>query len=720
MSLLAPFLLLGLLGLALPLLAHLRGREEPRRIAFAGLRFLRAGEEVVTTRRRVRDRLLLALRLLALAGLALALARPVREGQAQVAVLGTPHDAVLLVDGSLSMGLRVGPGRELEGALDAAAAVLEAMPPGSRVGLVTSDPGGPRVEVSADLGRVREALEEWVAAGAPRAGAWPLSSALPAAAALLRASEGGRDRVVYAIGDRTARGLAGLPEAAAPGIALLPVPALGTRTTPEDVPEHLSLDAATWEPARDIDPRAVRIAGVVRRHGRAEAGREDLRRVTVALSLGGEEVARADAQVPLGGEAPVEFTHTLTESGPAAAALAIVEEAADPLPGDEARHFWLAAEDELDLVLVNGDPSEMRAHDEVFFLATALAAGGSRRLRVHGLAPDQLEARLREARPLAGIDVVVLANVRAPAPDAAAALVRRVEEGLGLLVTVGERVDAAAYNDRLGTILPLRLREALVVGTAPGRTENRTEALAPANLAHPALRGVGEDLGLLGARTRRLFLLEPDATRGAEVALSFTSGAPALLTRAQGRGRVALLTTSIDRDWSDIPLRPGFVPLVERVVAYLDASQQGAEGAVQRVGEPRSVPGEAPATALLPGGEGVTTVPDGAGQTILRETFTPGHYTVERGEGEPPIRFAVQVDPLESDTRQQEIGGGEVDGDRVLAAARHPQWRPLVLLVALLLLLESGLRWRMTRGRGGGPAGSGEGAVGGGRATPAR
>ncbi|MCY1058010.1 BatA domain-containing protein [Nannocystis sp. SCPEA4] len=698
MSLLAPLLLLGLLGLAAPLVAHLRGREEPRRIAFAALRFVKPGDEVVTMRRHLRDRLLLALRLAALALLALALARPVSSGRARVAVLGEPHDAILLLDGSMSMSLKTGGVRALDGAADAAAAVVDALPPGSRVGFVTSDPSGPRLELSADLGRVREAIGEWISGGAPRSGAWPLDSGLPVAAALLR-GDGGRRRAVYAIGDPTARGLGSLPETAGPETPILPVPALGSLDALPDVPEHMSLDTVGWEPARDLDPRAVRVWGVVRRHAPGPVEADNLRRVAVAMQLGGEEVARADVMVPRGGEARVEFTHTLIGDGPSPAALALVELDDDPLPGDEVRHFWLAGEDELDIVLVNGDPSEMRAHDEVFFLATALAAAPGRRLRVHGLAPDQLEARLREPRPLAGVDVVVLANVRAPAPDAAAALTRRVEEGLGLFVTVGERVEAGAYNERLGELLPLRLREALVVGTAPGRTENRTEALAPANLAHPALRGLGDDLGLLGARTRRLFLLEPDAARAVDVALSFTSGAPALITRAHGRGRVALLTTSVDRDWSDLPLRPGFVPLVERLVAYLDASQQGAAGAVLRVGEPRILPGDRPATVVTPGGERLAAVPDGQGQAVFKDTWTPGHYTVERGDDEPPLRFAVQVDPAESDTTSHAVAGPRIEGDEVLAAARYPRWRPLVLLVALLLLAESILRWRLTSRR---------------------
>ncbi|MCY1008925.1 hypothetical protein OV079_25880 [Nannocystis pusilla] len=77
----------------------------------------------------------------------------------------------------------------------------------------------------------------------------------------------------------------------------------------------------------------------------------------------------------------------------------------------------------------------------------------------------------------------------------------------------------------------------------------------------------------------------------------------------------------------------------------------------------------------------------------------PGHYTVERGEDEPPLRFAVQVDPAESDTTLHTVAGPRIEGDEVMAAARYPRWRPLVLLVALLLLIESVLRWRSTSRR---------------------
>lgn len=700
MSLLAPLMLLGLLGLLLPLLGHLRGKEEPKIVRFAGLRFLAAGDEVVTQRRRVRDVLLLLVRLGLLLLLVLALTRPVSTGDARVAVLGEPHDAVLLLDGSFSMNLRGTPTNPGEPSLraaseDAAAAILAALPSGSRVGLVTTDPNGPRRELSADPDRVRAAISEWVRSPA-RGGAWTLESGLPRAVALLRQTgEGPGRKVVYALGDFTERGLASLPATAAADIPVLPVAARGRLDDPPPVPEHMSLESATWSPARELDPRAVRISGQLRRHGGAGE-----RVVPVLLRVDGEVSARVEVVAPADGLASYEFTHTSASAGPTPAAVEL-EVADDPLPGDETRHLWLAGEDGVEVAIVNGDPSEMRAHDEVYFLATALgSSAGASRLRIHSLAPDQLEARLRGGDKLADVDVLVLANLRAPAADIAPALIERVAAGMGLWISVGDRVEAAAYNERLGVLLPLLLREPLIVGTAPGRSEARTEGVAPPDLTHPIFLGLQGELGLLGTRTRRVFLLEPDPTRDAAVALAFTSGAPALLSRAYERGRVALLTTSIDRDWSDLPLRPGFVPLAERVLAWLDTRHPGAAAGQIAAGEPRRIAADAPVTVYTPDGRELVLPPERAGEAVLRDTYLPGHYRIIRDARSPndaPLTFAVQLDPAESDTRTVSPRQPSLDGDQVLAAAQHPRWRPLVLLAALLLLAETLLRARSRR-----------------------
>jgi hypothetical protein len=694
MSLLAPALLAGLIGLALPVLAHLLGRERPKEIRFAAMRFLPDAEPTVTHRRAIQDWPLLLLRLLLLALLVLALARPATFDRGGVTVVAEVHDAVVLVDGSRSMGLRIDDDTVLERAAERVYALLDSLPPGSRVGLLTSDPGGPQVEPTADPDRVRAALEGWLETDEPRPGAWTLREAIPQAAAMLRdLGDEGRKKVIYAVGDATEGGLGELPAAAEGGAIVVPIPALDD----DALPEHVGIKDVSWEPAPDLDPRAVRIQAVVRRHAGTNTA-DDTLELAIGLYLGDTEVARTIAELAPDEDTPVEFTHTLLdEEEVAAATVALIDRPDDALPSDDRRHLWLSADDGIEVAVVNGDPSELRAHDEVFFLTTAVAAADEdRSVRLRSVAPDQLEDSIRKrgAAALDDTEVLVLANVRAPSPDIAPAIIERVQAGMGLLISVGERVEPDAYNKRLGPVLPLRMREAVQVGTAPGRTEARAEGVAPADLSHPAFRGLGGDLGLSGAQARRIMLLEPDPRRETNIALSFTSGAPALLTQEIGDGRVALLTTTVDRDWADLPLRPGFVPLITGTLAWLGGAGGGLSGSRIAVGEPRRLRTDEPVVITTPDGREVSVAPED-GVATFHDTFVPGHYRSRVGD-DSNLRsvFAVDVDPIESDTHHVEVREAELGEAGEHVAITVPRWRWLVLLAAALLACEAVLRFR--------------------------
>ncbi len=692
MSLLAPALLAGLLGLTAPVLAHLLGRERPKEVPFAAMRFLPAAEPSVTRRRALRDLPLLIVRLLLLALLVFALARPATQHDGGVTMVAEPHDAVLLVDASASMGLRVDGQTLLEHAIEQAQTLLSSLPAGTRVGLVTTDPDGPRVEPTADPSRVADALARWAERDVPRPGAWALQTGIPAASQMLTdVRSGDRKRVIYALGDATERGLGGLPTTAEGGAVVLPIPAVAED---EPLPEHVGIIDLTWAPAPELDPRAARVDAVVRRFGAAEDAPP--RSVTVGLFIRDAEVARAAVTLPPGGKAAVQFTHTLLEDADVLPArVAVLDPTNDPLPADDERHVWLAAEDAMDVAVVNGDPSELRAHDEVFFFTTAVAAKDEEQtMAVRGLAPDQLAERVRKrgAAALADIDVLVLANVRAPDPDVAAAILERTRSGMGLLVAVGDRVDADAYNRALGPALPLSMRGSVQVGTAPGRKEARVEGIAPADLSHPIFTGLDGEVGLSGASARRVMLLEPDPSRKARIALSFTSGAPALLTRPLDAGRVALLTTSLDRDWADIPLRPGFVPLVSGLLSYLGDTGRGSAGSRLMVGEARRARARGPVVFVTPRGTEVSIAPtDGA--ATFEDTYGLGHYTV-RIDGAVDSVFAVEIDPVESETTVVDTDDEALVDVEGRVAVNVPQWRWLVWLALALLGLEAVLRWR--------------------------
>ncbi len=698
MTLLAPALLLGLLGLAVPVVAHLLGREPPRPIRFAAMRFLRATDQSVSQRRAIQDWPLLIVRLLLLALLVVILTRPSSTEQTGVAVVGEPHDAVILLDASRSMELSVEGRPLLEHAQERVEGLLASLPPGSRVGLVTSDPDGPREEPSADPQVVAEAIERWRAEGRrPRAGAWTMADALPSATALLQDSSGGRPLVVYAVGDATERGLQSLPAAAEGGALVVPIAAVDPEISR---PEHVAIEEVGWEPAPELDPRALRVQAVLRRHPPSELdGSAPERRVSVILRVADVEVARTEVVLTFDEAMPVEFTHTLLDEQGTVPAVVTLDVPDDPMPSDDARHLWLSADDSIEVVIVNGDPSELRAHDEVWFLSTAAAADDmGQRLHLRSLAPDQLESRVREkgAQAFRDVDVLVLANLRAPSPDVAPAIIEQVRAGMGLWITVGDRVQAEAYNAQMGPLLPLRMREAVRVGTAPGRAEARAEGMAPADLGHPAFRRLRGDLGLSGTRARKVMLLEPDPQREHRIALSFTSGAPALLTREVGAGRVALLTTTIDRDWADLPLRPGFVPMVSNLLGYLADQRSGATGTQLVAGTPRPIRTERAVTITTPTGRQVSIAPDEGELAEFRETWVPGHYRVALPEA--PGVFAVEVDPAEGDTTWTQLDPTPLDdGERRHVAVAVPQWRQLWWIVALLLAAEAVLRWRGRR-----------------------
>lgn len=720
MNLLAPFALLGLLGLSLPLIAHLLGREQPQKIRFAAVRFVVPREPIITQRRELRDRPLLLLRLLLLALFVLVLARPVVGSEAAVAVLAEPHDAVVLLDGSASMDLRIDDRSERERGLERLDTLLDALPPGSRVGLVISDPRAPTIELGErddTVPRIRAALDAWVddPEQGPRPGAWSLAEALPRASAMLSEANA-RPRVIYAIGDATDRGLGSLPQVTAGAITVVPIPTRGTADQPpEPPPEHVGLRALTWERAPELDASAVRVRALVRRYGPFSNDGPDQDaaqlEVVAALEIDNQEVARTRVALAPNGEAAAEFTHTLADEGEAArATVRLLDREQDPLQIDDRRHVWLAAGEAVEVLIVNGDPSETRTNDEIFFLSTAIGASDLSQsihaIKLRGLALDQLEDRLRaeQGAALDGVDVLVLANVRAVSAELAPLLAERVDAGMGLWITVGDRVSASEYNTRFADLLPLLLREAVYAGTAPGRTEARSEGIAPVQLSHPmfvATHARDGDLDLGATRTRRMFLLEPDPRRAADIAVTFTSGAPALVTRAHGRGRVALLTTTIDRDWGDLPLRPGFVPLAVDTLTWLAGARGHDDADVIEVGAGKTLARATAYAVTTPSGESLPITPGSDGEPARFDaTNTPGHYRARPSDdaAAEPERFVVEFDAREADTTPVQVFASQLEGEGGTVEIYEPRWRELALLVLLLLGIESAARmWLVSR-----------------------
>jgi hypothetical protein len=162
MSFLNPIMLAGLAAVAVPIIIHLLNRRKFRKVVWAAMRFLQNAVEQNQRRLRIEDMILLALRCLLLALLALALARPAILSNATGMFGQSKVTGVIILDNSLSMGMSDGTSTRFEKARRAAEGALDSMPMGSATAVLFANDivQGAIPEPTFDLNLVRKALRE--------------------------------------------------------------------------------------------------------------------------------------------------------------------------------------------------------------------------------------------------------------------------------------------------------------------------------------------------------------------------------------------------------------------------------------------------------------------------------------------------------------------------------------------------------------------------------
>jgi hypothetical protein len=667
----APWALLAALLAAAPIVAHLVRRRDLPRVALPTIVLLRRAQVASQRRTRIVDLLLLLVRIALIVAMAIALAAPYRTVRLTYGD-GERATVALVLDDSLSMGRRGLRGdTPFAEAIARAREVLQTLPAGSEAAIVL---GGraPRVLVArtTDLAAAARQLSE-IGASVPTRGT-DLVAALPLA---LRELAGGRAeaRRVLVLTDGAAHARAETLEV--PGDVALELERFGPRSG-QPSPANVSIASASAVP----DPMAPGSASVLvelRASGPAPTGV-----LALKLERADTTLARAEATFS-GGVARVTLRARLAdENGDPTARVQI--EARDALGTDDTRGVLLRPRSAV-RVLVVSDGSAAPP------VAQALA-----------LAPDResaIEARLVDpdtlgTMDLSAYDAVLLAGVAAPDAATARALRAFVERGGGLIVAAGEAVDARALEDALGPVLPARPR-----GAAP--------AGGPLGLRSGTADGALSDVTGLGSTSVRTRLLV-EAPRGdVLVPLAFTDDAPALMIGRAGAGRVALLATSLDESWCDLPLRPGFLPLVARLVREVAPAVRAPDRPI--------IPGETVDLPLPPGAARlVVTAPDGERESFedlatvaFSGTARAGAYRVQVADRGGALRdasrlaFVVAAPASESELRPgPEVSASRANrGQRAAATVVKHSLAPwFFLLIGLLALAEGALRFPWSRG----------------------
>jgi hypothetical protein len=434
---------------------------------------------------------------------------------------------------------------------------------------------------------------------------------------------------------------------------------------------------------------------------------------TVTLEMDGQVIRRA-VGVEQSGWSDVAFSWPKNKGGEGTKR-ATLRITSDDFHPDDALYMIDHGQSNRSVLLVNGSPRPVRFQDELFFLSRALEslAENESPIRIETVAPGALTPSL-----IADRNVIVLANVQLRPQETIDSLITAVKGGMGLLVTLGDRSDKES-RDRLRDLLALPIREihgqSGVLRGSHGMEIGSIQTQIP---GAKELAGAGSD-SLHRARVFRYAVLAqvPKGTHGIYTWITVENGAPLLIERRLGRGRLMLLTTSIDLDWTDLPAHPGYVQLIAVMMQHLSGRSDDSGGHSFKPGERWSLPIEGerevreiqvipPTSEVNPTGELFSTK---AGSRIqIRNADAPGFYTVwirTADNQEFARKFAVNVvrpekmetlatieelQRVQRDATSANTSTAQIQVDPELAAASGtPIWPFLLFALLLLLITES-------------------------------
>ena len=517
LTFLSPLFLAGMVAAAVPLVLHLLKREPEPRVKFAAVRLLKQAPVEHTEKHRLRELLLLALRITALVLLALAFARPFFATGAASTSTGV---TMVALDTSYSLS---SPGR-FERARQLAKDAIAHAPASDMVGVVTfADDAETVARPTVDRVLAAAAVDE----AAPGFGATRYRAGLSAAAQNLV----GRKGTIVVVTDLQESGWDAGDRASVPEGVAIEVADVGVG------PADLAVTA--------VHPQADRVIATVRNNGPA-------REAHLHLKVDGRPAG--DVTVSVGANQSADATFA---GAPRGTGVSVAVDDPGGIAADDVRFAVIGDTSRPSVLVVTGSGDLGR---EAFYARHALsvAASANRALQVVGVAGADLSS-WTDDRMNAQAAVLVL-STRGLEHRARELLASYVNGGGGLFVAAGPDVDGDIVGDVLGSASTLKI--ATVEGAKPG-----PRTLAPADVRHPVFQPFAGNAATLGLVTFQ------NAARiggtGCQTLARFTTGDAALIECPAGEGRALVFASDLNNRWNDFPVHATFVPFLHEAVQYL-------------------------------------------------------------------------------------------------------------------------------------------------------
>jgi hypothetical protein len=729
MSFLHPALLWLLPLAVVPILLHLLTLHRLKTVELSTFRFL--FDSYVQQRRRMQflEALLAALRTLFLLFLVLLICRPAIKHWNELFHVGSGREVVLLVDCSASMNARTGGVTALDRAKSAALAIVDRLGADDRLTLVrvTAKPEEMFSRFTHDAGALREKIAG-LKASPSRANAFAALTQVFTPEAERRSNSS-----VYLLTDCQANGWR---EVRDQGVS---------RLIPEGT-DFIVVNVGSQEPIPNLA-----VAGTAPRRNRVIAGlpivlqprvanysKTETADVNLSVLIDEKEIARTTLTLQPGEIGTRKIVYTPTAPGNLRGRFEITGRSADKFPDDNSFLFTLRVEPRVKVLLVNGNPSGDPFDNEGLYIRTALTvpseqSGDDKMRQALRVSKEALRALDVQEIPegnlnqvtLQDTSVVILSNCGGLDGQRFTWLREFVAAGGGLLIFPGDRVNPDVYNSQFFTN-PGPQKEQLTAARL-GRPEGELdkaetlERLAVIDFAHPVL-SVFDDPDAHYFKTvhvaRRFPLVLPEKREETWTLAEFSRGLPALVESRFQDGRVLLAAFPANAKWTNLPMKPEFVPLILRMVSYV---QHRPPLEVPSVVPPDASAEVSVAEAWAPASGKVI---DAAGRTTplsfersasrllgaFERTAERGYYAVEVTGSKPQqakgtaAAFAVNLAPEESEfetvsegqlrellpTTKLTVVDASAEQQQLFGVIGHERevWRPLIFFLFAIIAVE--------------------------------
>ena len=647
----AAFLLAAAAG-AIPVVLHMINRQQAKKLPFSTLRFLRISAEKTRRRKRIHDVLLMLLRVAVLVLIAMGLAEPT------LTTLGSfwgggASSVIVILDNSASMGL-VDEGRpRFETAREATRQILHELVDGDQVAIMLT--GGPEFAEEGRLQRTQDRLLQMldqVKVSYERA---DLAVKLQEARSLLAKSDS-QQKQIFVVTDMQELSWEGLQDSGTTDgdgsgeDEEIPVVLVDCHRNPKP-----NVAVSGLEVSAAIPVAGMPIGATVELSNASSVPQKRL----VELYVDGAKVATSpELEMASQGRSTHDFQFTFKRGGVHRGEVRLVGQ--DGSSYDDARYFSMEVDQGIPVAIVKSQRHEISYLEDTFYLEQALAPArsGGWAIRTTMLTADELRSE-----PLSNYKVIFCVNLEAPDGETAARLRSYVTSGGNLFWIAGDNVDPAAYNEMNeeadGQLLPAPLVD-VRLPTADG--ERDSWHVASLDKEHGAVGPLSEPASLYQSVLIYKHLRMDTDGAPASCVLARLDDGEALLTQARvGEGTVTLLGTSAHVGWSNLPVRPIFLPLVARLTFDLAGAEQSRYQAlagsplVLRLDDevqPVTVEVRPPSGAMIRQKSG--SVEGRPGQEFsYADTHEVGIYTLQLLDTVRPttIAYSVNLDGSETDAK---------------------------------------------------------------------